>query len=562
MAAGDRHGRLPMIQPHEMIVDLFAGGGGASCAILQATGRHPDLAVNHDATAIAVHTANHPGTRHEQASIWAVEPRAACAGRPVGLLWASPDCRHFSRASGGAARWKSVRSLPGVVVTWATRVRPRIICVENVAEMEGWGPLLADGRPCPERVGRSFKSWVGRLRGLGYRVEWRLLNAADFGEATTRTKLFIAARCDGGPMPWPHPTHSRRPSLLEAPWVPVAGCLDWSLPCPSIFTRRKPLAEKTLARIGTGIRRFVLEAAEPFIVSITHTGGFRGRGLGDPMPTITCANRGEHALIAPTLAVLRNNATGHAADDPLRTICAAGEHHMLVAPVLTGCGGRAGQSPPKSGGSPLNTVTTKADQILVAPTLVQLGHGERPGQAPRAPGIGKPLGTVTTSGGHHGVVAAFLAQHNLGSVGHPATRPASTITTTGAQQALVTASLSPAEAEGAERVAAFLIRYNGTNIGQALDTPLGTLTTRERFAMVMVRGVPHVITDIGMRMLAWWDLAAAQGLPADYRWTGPDGEQLGKTAIIRLIGNSVCPKPAAALLRSLLQPETAERMAA
>lgn len=518
-----------MILPHEMIVDLFAGGGGASTAIFQATGRHPDLAVNHDATAIAVHTANHPGCEHAQASVWKVEPRAACGDRPVGLLWASPDCRHFSRASGGAARWKSVRSLPGVVITWATRVRPRLIVVENVAEMEGWGPLLADGRPCPERVGRSFRWWVGRLRGLGYRVEWRQLSAADYGAPTTRTRLFIVARCDGGPIPWPSATHARQASMFEARWRSAAECIDWSLPCPSIWDRKTPLRDKTMARIAHGIRRFVLEAAEPFVVSITHTGGFRGRGLDDPLATITCANRGELALIAP---------------------------------VLTGCGGRAGQSPPKSAGSPMNTITTKADQILVAPTLVQVGWGEREGQAPRAPGQEKPLGTIMAGGGKNALVAAFMVQHNGGTVGHPMGRPVSTLTTQATQQQLAVAQLSPIEAEGAERVAAFLLRYNGTNIGQALDTPLGTITTKERFALVNVHGVPHAITDIGMRMLHWRELAAAQGLPADYRWVDADGKQLGKTKIIRMIGNSVSPPPAAALLRALLGTGQAERMAA
>lgn len=516
-----------MIAQHEMIVDLFAGGGGASCAILQATGRHPDLAVNHDEIAIAAHTANHPTTRHEQTSIWAVEPRAACAGRPVGLLWASPDCRHFSRASGGAARWKSVRSLPGVVITWATRVRPRIIVVENVAEMQGWGPLLPNGQPCPARVGRSFKSWTGRLRGLGYRLEWKLLSAADYGAPTTRTRLFIVARCDGEAIDWPHATHARTASLLAQPWRTAAECIDFSLPCPSIFTRAKPLVDKTLHRIAHGIRRFVLEDGNPFIVGITHSGAFRGRALGDPMPTITCANRGEHALISPTLVVLRNNATAQAIDDPVRTICAAGEHHALMAP-----------------------------------TLVQLGHGEREGQAPRVSGLGKPLGAVTATGGNHGLVAAFLAQHNGGNTGRRLGQPLSTVTTTGSQQQVVTAELSPAQAEGAERVAAFLVRFNGTGLSHSLNETLGTVTTKERFALVMVRGVPHVITDIGMRMLHWRELAAAQGLPADYRWQGPDGEHLGKTKIIRLIGNSVSPPPAAALLRSLLKTPTEERMAA
>jgi DNA (cytosine-5)-methyltransferase 1 len=518
-----------MLHPSEMIVDLFAGGGGASVGIFRATGRHPDLAVNHDATAIAVHTANHPTTRHAQASVWRVEPREACAGRTVGLLWASPDCRHFSRASGGAARWPKVRTLPGVVITWATRVRPRVIVVENVQEMQGWGPLLPNGQPCPDRVGRSFKAWVGRLRGLGYQVEWRSLCAADFGAPTTRTRMFVVARCDGVTIRWPAATHGRAPSMYERPWRTAAECIDWSLPCPSIFTRTRPLAPATLRRIAAGVDRFVLRSARPFIMGITHHGGFRGRGMDEAMPTITCANRGEHALVAPTLVqVGHGEREGQAPrvpglHKPLGVVTTTGAHHALVAACLTGCGGRAGQSPPKSVASPMNVITTKAAQILVA---------------------------------------AFLAQHNGGMVGTEAGRPLSTVTTTGTQQQLVAATLAPAEADRAAQVAAFLVQYNGTAIGQPLDEPLGTVTTRERFAIVQVQGVPHVITDIGMRMLHWRELAAAQGLPDDYAWTDAQGAPLGKTKIIRLIGNSVSPPPAEALLRALLAPVESQRSAA
>lgn len=514
-----------MIAPHEMIVDLFAGGGGASVAIHQATGRHPDLAVNHDADAIAVHTANHPATRHEQASVWAVEPRAACGGRPVGLLWASPDCRHFSRASGGRPRWKSVRSLPGVVLTWATRVRPRIIALENVPEFLTWGPLLEDGTPCPDRVGRSFRSWAGRLRGLGYQVEWRELCAADFGAPTIRNRLFLLARCDGEPIRWPEPTHGRKPGLFEQPWRSAAECIRWDVPAPSIFTRDRPLAEATCRRIAAGIRKFVLEAAEPFIITIDHQSNLAGIAAQDaPLSAIT--SKARHCIVTPTITVLRNNATGHAASDPLRAITAGGEHH-----ALTGA------------------------------TLIQVGWGEREGQAPRVPGLGKPLGTIVAGGAKHALITAFMAQHNGGAIGRPADAPVSTILSAGSHQQLVEATLAPADTEGAERVAAFLIRYNGQNIGQDLREPLGAATTKPRFALVHVAGVPHAIVDIGMRMLLAEELAAAQALPADYRWTRPDGTPMGKTAIVRLIGNSVSPPPAAALLRANLD-SPARRMAA
>jgi DNA (cytosine-5)-methyltransferase 1 len=507
-----------VISQHEMIVDLFAGGGGASMGIFQATGRHPDLAVNHDADAIAVHTANHPTTRHEQASVWNVEPRAACAGRPVGLLWASPDCRHFSRASGGRPRWKSVRSLPGVVVTWATRVRPRIICVENVAEFQTWGPLLEDGTPCPDRVGRSFRAWVGRLRGLGYQVEWRELCAADFGTPTIRTRLFVVARCDGEPIRWPQPTHSRRPSMFEQPWRSAAECIRWDVPAPSIFDRTRPLAEATCRRIAVGIQKFALGCAEPFIVTIDQQANRAGTASASaPISTVTTKAR-----------------------------------HAVVQPFVAGVGGRMGQTEARDAArQPFQTLTTKADSVLVAPTMIQVGWGEREGQAPRVPGLDKPLGTVVAGGVKHALVAAFLAQHNTGVIGRAAGEPVSTIMTSGCHQQLVTASLSPQDVAGAERVAAFLIRYNGTNIGQDLRDPMGALTTKPRFALVTVAGVPHVITDIGMRMLLpEEELAPAQGFPPDYRWTGPDAAPMSKATVTRLIGNSVCPPLAAAVIRA------------
>lgn len=441
----------------ELIVDLFAGGGGASQGIWQALGRHPDIAVNHDPLAIGIHRVNHPDTHHACASVWHVEPRRAVAGRPVGLLWASPDCRHFSRAAGGRPRWASVRSLPGVVITWATRVRPRVIVVENVREMLSWGPLLAGGTPDPDRIGRSWNWWIGRLRGLGYRVQWRALCAADFGAPTIRTRLFVVARCDGAPIVWPAPTHARQPSMFERPWRTAAECIDWSIPCPSVFTRPRPLADATLRRIADGVRRYVLGAGEPFIVSLTHHGGFRGQALTEPLATLTCANRGEKAL-----------------------------------------------------------------------------------------------------------VAASIAQHNGGAVGRAANEPLSAITTRGTQQQIVTARLSLDDEVGARRVAAFLISYYGQGAQhQDLRAPLGTVTTRDRFALVIVDGVPTPIVDIGMRMLTPAELAHAQGFPDGYALDHrPDGTPVSKTHQVRLIGNSVCPPVAEAVVLAQFAASAAEAQAA
>ena len=497
--------------PTEMIVDLFAGGGGASQGIFHATGRHPDIAVNHDATAVAIHAENHPDTFHHCASVWVVEPRAAVAGRPVGLLWASPDCRHFSRAAGGRPKWKSVRSLPGVVLTWATRVRPRVIVVENVREMIGWGPLLDDGTPDPARIGRSFNGWVGRLRGLGYQVQWRELCAADFGAPTIRTRLVVVARCDGEPITWPHPTHARRPSLLEFPWRTAAECIDWRIPCPSIFTRARPLAEATLRRVAEGVRRYVLGTADPFIVSLTHQGGFRGQGLGEPLATVTSAHRGEKALVAPVLATLKGTSVAADATAPLGTVCATGTHHALVAATLATLDHQSSSNATAPATAPLTTITGKARHLLVA---------------------------------------AFLAQHNGGNIARDLREPVSTLTTSAAQQQVVQASLSAENEAGARRVAAFLMSYYGSG-GQHQDlrAPLGAVTTRDRFALVTVDGVDLPIVDIGMRMLCPAELTRAQGFPAGYVLDRrADGVPVTKTQQVRLIGNSVCPDMAAAVV--------------
>ena len=302
----------------ELVIDLFAGGGGASTGIEQAIGRHVDIAVNHDPSAVSLHQANHPQTRHFVSDIFEVNPLAVTEGRTVGLLWASPDCKHFSKAKGGKPVSKKIRGLAWVVVKWAKLVKPRVICLENVEEFQTWGPLAEDGRPCPVRKGTTFQRWVAQLRNLGYVVEWRELRACDFGAPTIRKRLFLVARRDGEPIAWPAPTHGPKGSGLR-PYRTAAECIDWSIPCPSIFERERPLAEATQRRIAHGVMRYVVSAARPFIVPIQNF------GWGDRPDPI---------------------------DEPLRTVTAH----------------------PKGGA-----------YALAAPTLVQTGYGERPGQAPRAP---------------------------------------------------------------------------------------------------------------------------------------------------------------------------------
>lgn len=496
----------------ELVVDLFAGGGGASTGIEQALGRNVDIAVNHDPEAVSLHQANHPQTEHHVSNVWEVDPRVVTAGRRIGLLWASPDCTFHSKARGGKPhrdrdRARRRRGLASVVVKWVrllkpTAQHPRVICLENVEEFQHWGPLLADGTPCPQRRGSSFARWVAELRNQGYAVQWRELRACDYGAPTIRKRLFLVARCDGQPIVWPEPTHAD-PARARArglkPWRTAADCIDWTLPCPSIFERERPLAEATLRRVARGVMRYVVQAARPFVVRIGQT--------------------------------------GHGDAGKVRDVA-----------------------------EPLSTVTSKAEHCLAVPTLVQTGYGERPGQVPRVPGIDKPLGTVV-GGQKHALVAAFLAKHYGGVVGQGMAQPAGTVTTVD-HHALVACSMvtnttghpgAPADeplrtvTTGGHHalVAAFLTAYYGSDQDTPLDDPLHTVTTKPRFALVMVDGVPHAIADIGMRMLQPRELYRAQGFPDAYVIDrGADGRTLSKAAQVRMCGNSVCPPLAEALVRA------------
>ena len=575
----------------EIIVDNFAGGGGASTGIFMGLGRHPDVAINHSAEAVALHRVNHPDTDHLCQNVWKADPADVVGRRKVGLAWFSPDCKHFSKAKGGAPVKRNIRDLAWVVVLWAKTVRPRVLMLENVEEFQTWGPLAEDGRPCPARSGTTFRLWVKELKRLGYAVEWRELRACDYGAPTIRKRLFVIARCDGAPIVWPTPTHGPG---LPRPYRTAAECIDWSIPCPSIFERARPLVEATQRRIAHGIRRYCVDAAKPYIVSLTHQGeGFRGQGTDDPFATVTAANRGEKALVVPVMGYAQQGGATRAFDAPVHTITASRkDQNQLMTAVLAGCGGRAAQSPPRSLEQPFGTLTTKADGILVAATLVQTGYGERQGQAPRAMDIEAPLGTVVAGGGkhalvaatlatlrnnatgddlarplrtvtaggeHHALVAAFMAQHNgNGVIGRSLDEPMATVTTTGSQQQPVTVTLSHEDQVRAERVTAFLIKFYGTAIGQDLAEPLHTATTKARFGLITVKGIP--IVDIGMRMLSPRELFNAQGFPRDYRietGIGPDGEPypLTKTAQIRCCGNAVAPPVAAAIAAANLGRE-------
>lgn len=551
----------------ELIVDLFAGGGGASVGIEMALGRSPDVAVNHDAKAVAMHRINHPQTQHLIADVFEVDPRIVTRGRRVGLLWTSPDCTDHSKAKGGKPiRTRKRRALAWVVRRWAGQVRPRVIVLENVEEFVMWGPLVGPPgglRRCKRRAGRTFRRFVRSLRELGYVVEWRERRACDSGAPTIRKRLYMIARCDGQPIVWPEPTHG--PGRAK-PYRTAAECIDWSIPMLSIFASKdeargwakangqgvpvRPLAEATMRRIARGVKRYVLDNPRPFIVGC---GGRQGqspeRPIDRPYQTITA--KGDSCVVMPYLTE-HANASGQrifAADEPLRT---------QVAGVKGG------------------------HFSLVAPTLVQTGYGERNGQAPRSLDLQAPLGTIVGGAAKHALVASFLAQHNDGfyqGAGRSLEDPAPTFCASGSPQALVAAHLGsyhserrPGEARGSDPatpldtidtsnrhavVYSFLQQYYGNAGDPQVTEPLHTVTTKDRFGVVTVTvdGQPYAIADIAMRMLWPHELFACQGFPASYiidRGVDAAGRivRFSKSDQVHMCGNSVSPEEAAALVRA------------
>jgi DNA (cytosine-5)-methyltransferase 1 len=485
-------------------VDLFAGGGGASEGIRRALGVAPIVAVNHDPDAIAMHAANHPDTIHLCESVFDVRPHEVTEGRRVDLLWASPDCTHFSRAKGGKPRAKKIRGLAWVIVQWAAAVAPRVICCENVPEFVTWGPLDDEGQPIKERAGETFREFVSKLEALGYTVEWRNLVAADYGAPTTRKRFFLVARRDGRPIRWPVPSHDR------TTWRIAAECIDWSVPVPSIFGRKRPLKPATERRIAEGIRRYVLTSARPFIVCLTH-GSVANRGrvedIDQPLNTITTAKGGERALVAPTLINTRNGERVgqrprvHDIEQPMPTVTAIGSQGGLVAAFLAKhYGGVVGQD------------------------------------------LDRPVGTVTAID-HHSLAAVFLDKlHGSAQAGQPVDRPMPTVTSGGGRGG-----------GHAALVAAFLLKYYGSG-GQwsALDEPMHTIVAKARMGLVTVPigGDEYALVDIGMRMLTPRELARAQGFGDDYVLTGTKANQIAR------IGNSVPPPVVEAVVRAQFEGES------
>lgn len=459
--------------PHlPMIIDSFAGGGGASTGIELALGRSPDVAINHSQKALALHAANHPETLHLDSNIWDVEPLTVTQGRHVGLLWASPDCKHFSKAKGGAPRDRNIRDLAWVVVRWAKWAKPDVICMENVEEFTTWGPVGNDGQPIKEFAGQTFDDFIKSLKAAGYRVQWRELRACDYGAPTIRKRWFLIARRDGRPIVWPKGTHGdptsaevRKGKLL--PWIGADRCIDWSLPCPSIFdtsaevkekhglTAKRPLADNTLARIARGMKRYVIEAERPFLVNLTHGG--RVEDLAQPIKTITGAHRGEKALVAPNLLSLKGTARRDSAPDaPHPTVLAGGGHSALIAPSLTRFNtGATGQDLRE----PLATITANswikkpggaAPLGLLAPYLASIAHGDSGGR--REYPLSDPIGNVTVGGIQHATIAPFLAtMRNSQKPWQGANEPTHTITAGGAGLTVVAPVLTYAQQGGGNR---------------------------------------------------------------------------------------------------------------
>lgn len=559
-----------------LIVDNFAGGGGASLGMEMASWQGPDIAINHDPIALGLHAANHPHTRHLVEDVFAIDPLEETKGQPVALAWFSPDCKHFSKAKGGKPVDKKVRGLAWVVIKWAVRVKPTVICLENVEEFQNWSPLTADGLPDKSQKGATFRLFVSRLRQAGYDVKWWELRGCDFGAPTIRKRLFMVARRDGVPINRPQPTHGKpgTPDVVSGrlkPWRTAAEIIDWSQPCPSIFERKRPLADNTMRRIAKGIQRFVIEAESPFIVTCNHGGeGFRGQGLDEPMKTITAA-RDAHGLVVPVLSYGQQGGSNRGADQPMHTITASTKDtNQLVVPYF------APRYLEKPGHQPrVRGVDVPAATIISGgnvPGSLVMPVIERQFGNSAGSNIDEPLGTVTAGGGgKSALVAAFLAQHNTGVVGHDARKPLSTIVGSGTQQNIVSPFLTklygsckdgvdmrqphPTVTAGGQHVGevrAFLMKYYGTG-GQHQDVrdPMHTIPTKARMGLVTVAGIDYQIVDIGMRMLTPRELFRAQGFPDSYIIDRQaDGTPITKTNQIRLCGNSVCPDVARAVLEA------------
>lgn len=540
----------------KLIVDNFAGGGGASTGIEMATGISVDIAINHDPEAIRMHKTNHPNTEHYCENVWAVNPIEACKGNPVGLAWFSPDCKHFSKAKGGKPKDKNIRGLAWVALRWAGLVRPDVIMLENVEEFKTWGPLNRRHHPIKSKQGQTFQKFVSQLENLGYTVEFRELVAADYGAPTMRKRFFMVARCDGKPIVWPEPTHAPADSEevkagLLKPYVGAYTQLDFSLPCPSIFDTAeeikekygiravRPLAPKTMERIARGLKKFVIDNAEPFIVQVNHSGAKSDycNSMNDPLRVIT-AKHG-FGIVEPYMVQIGQ--TGFTADrskdvrEPLTTIVSKNEH-CLISPTLIQYHGETSENEVRGQklDEPIMTVDGSNRYGLVTSFLHKYYDG---GYKGAGDSLENPLPTVT-SWDHNSVCAATLIQMNNHCDGRDIKEPIPTITA--------------GDGHFGE-VRAFLMKFYGQGTGQDIKAPLDTVTTKDRFGLVTVNGVDYQIVDIGLRMLEPKELYGCQGFPDDYIIDHDyTGKAYGRTEQVKRCGNAVCPPLPAALVKANL----------
>lgn len=578
----------------ELVVDNFAGGGGASTGIELATGYSVDIAINHDPEAIKMHKVNHPNTKHYCENVWEVDPVKACKGHPVGLAWFSPDCKHFSKAKGGKPVEKNIRGLAWVVLKWAALVRPRVIMLENVEEFQTWGPCIPirdkdTGRvivsmvgrhdrekneprtrvadpgevvpvdrqifqPDPKRSGQTYKKWRKQLEALGYEIDTKELVAADYGAPTMRKRFFMIARCDGKPIVWPEPTHGPADSEavkagLAKPYVGAYTQLDFSMPCPSIFDTSKeikekygiravrPLAQKTMDRIARGLKKFVLDNPEPFIIQCNHGGERRQNDIKEPLPTIT----GKHGYgivepkIVPYMGTNTTNHPGGNCKNPIHTIT-TGNQQCLISPTLIQYYSETSKDEVRSQSieDPIMTVDGSNRYGLVTSFLHKYYDGGYTGAGDT---VENPLPTVT-SWDHNSLCAVNLIQMNNHCDGRDVKEPIPTITA--------------GDGHFGE-VRAFLIKYYGQGTGQDVKEPLDTVTSRDRFGLVTINGTDYKIVDIGLRMLEPKELYGCQGFPDDYIIDRDyTGKKYPRSEQVRRCGNAVCPPIPAALVKANL----------
>jgi len=517
------------------IADLFCGAGGTSAGAVDAIerlGYQAQLtAINHWPVAVATHTVNHPTARHLCTSIDDVNPRNLFGEGELDLLWASPECTHHSTARGGKPINDQSRATAWCVVRWAEALRPPVILVENVPEFASWGPIGHNGRPLKSRKGEVFRAWKAALEALGYRVEHKLLCAADYGDPTTRTRLFVQAVRGRRKIVWPSPTHTRggESDLLgtRRPWVAAKEIIDWTLPTPSIFDRKRPLSEKTMRRIMAGLRKFGLKN---FIVP--QFGEREGQDprvhdLEQPTPAVT--SHGAGALVSPYIVAWDNQSSANgewSAEQPLGTVTTK-TRHGVAQPFLVelrGTSERQLDATARAVDAPLNAITAGGvHHGLAQPFLVQVAHGngtDPNGDARRVKSLEEPLGTVCGNRGDMALIEPHLLPQQSDGRLRPVSEPTPTVAAAGA-----IALIEP-----------FLVEYYGTGKAQPVDQPLGTATTKARFALarptIELHGKTYLI-DIGFRMLQPHELAAAQGFPKGYQFTGT------KTDAVKQIGNAV-----------------------